>query len=302
MPSGLKKDVYEELRNSVNVIIHNAWKLDFNLSLSSFEPNVQSTRNLIDLARSSEHASSLRFLFTSSISSAFSWDRTLGPYPEAIVTDAKYAVGNGYGESKYVAERDKYVVANPTEPGQSRIGCPSWSNQALNWMLFPPRLGHDAACFLDAMDAVSQSILDVAFSKADEPALNIVHPNPLAWDEIMAPINEAIVREGIVEQKLPIVEFQTWFSALEAKSHDASEEDISAIPAIKLLEFFRTMAQVDVALRQQGNDKVESGGLPTLSTSRVQEISDTMKGLPKLAPSDTALWVQYWKHVGLFRV
>lgn len=94
-----------QLRNSVTTIIHNAWKLDFNLSLSSFEPNVQATRNLIDFARSSPYAASLKFLFTSSISSAYSWDKTQGSYPEDIVMESRYAVGNGYGESKYISER-----------------------------------------------------------------------------------------------------------------------------------------------------------------------------------------------------
>lgn len=88
------------------MVIHNAWRLDFNLSLASFESHVKGSRVLIDLARSSQHSSHVRFLFTSSIGSAQSWDaRTQGPYPEEVVMDAKYAVGGGYGESKYVTER-----------------------------------------------------------------------------------------------------------------------------------------------------------------------------------------------------
>lgn len=89
----------------MTIIIHNAWKVDFNLPLLSFEPNVQGTRNLIDLARSSRNSSSLKFVFTSSVASAWSWDKTRGAYPEEIISDARYAVGNGYGESKYISER-----------------------------------------------------------------------------------------------------------------------------------------------------------------------------------------------------
>lgn len=94
-----------QLLKSVNVIIHNAWRLDFNLQLPSFEPNVRATRNLIDLARATAAGASTKFLFTSSVASALSWDRSKGSYPEEIISDAKYAVGNGYGEAKYVAER-----------------------------------------------------------------------------------------------------------------------------------------------------------------------------------------------------
>lgn len=94
-----------QIRNSVTVIVHGAWRLDFNLNLASFEGNVRGTRNLIDLARSSPHASSIRFLFMSSVSSAQSWDKSKGSYPEETLLDASTAAGSGYGEGKYVTER-----------------------------------------------------------------------------------------------------------------------------------------------------------------------------------------------------
>ena len=89
----------------MTTVIHSAWRVDFNLALASFEGNIRGTRNLIDLARGARHAHALRFLFASSISSAFSWERTCGPCPEALLEDPKHAVGTGYGESKYVVER-----------------------------------------------------------------------------------------------------------------------------------------------------------------------------------------------------
>jgi nucleoside-diphosphate-sugar epimerase len=89
----------------VTAIIHNAWRLDFNLALSSFEPHLLGTRRLIDLALSSSNADSIRFLFTSSIGTTQSWPKEKGPYPEEVQHDAKYAIGTGYGEGKYVSER-----------------------------------------------------------------------------------------------------------------------------------------------------------------------------------------------------
>ena len=60
---------------------------------------------MIELGHATGRASAIKFIFTSSIASAISWDQSRGPYPEEVVLDARYAVGNGYGESKYVAER-----------------------------------------------------------------------------------------------------------------------------------------------------------------------------------------------------
>jgi len=50
---GLSTIQYDEIRNSMTLIIHNAWKLDFNLSLASFESHILGTRHLVDLALSS---------------------------------------------------------------------------------------------------------------------------------------------------------------------------------------------------------------------------------------------------------
>ena len=96
---------YGEIRDSVTLVVHNAWRLDFNLALSSFEGNVRGTRHLIDLARASRWAVKPRFLFTSSVASAQGWDKSRGAFPEEVHLDAGVAVGPGYGASKYVSER-----------------------------------------------------------------------------------------------------------------------------------------------------------------------------------------------------
>lgn len=90
---------------SVNVVVHIAWRLDFNLSLASFESNIRGTHNLIKLVRSGGHAEDVKFVFTSSVGVANAWSPAQGPYPDDVLPDTKYAAGSGYGESKYVIER-----------------------------------------------------------------------------------------------------------------------------------------------------------------------------------------------------
>ncbi|KAF8901178.1 acetyl-CoA synthetase-like protein [Gymnopilus junonius] len=309
---GLTEAVYDKLRTSVTIIIHNAWRLDFNLSLSSFEPNVRGTRNLIDLARSSPHASSVRFLFTSSIASTNSWDSSLGPYPEEVVMDPRYAVGNGYGEGKYVSERiltQSGLQATSFRIGQITGGNPNGSWATTDWVpiivksslrlgALPSAVG--LASYLP-MHAVSQTLLDIAFSaNSPPPALNIVHPRPVSWNYIMSSISQALVREGVISAKLPFNDFQSWFFHLEARSADASEKDFQELPALKLLEFFRHMMQADIDMQKQGVNQAETGGLTNLSTEKVQTLSSTMKNLPLLDESDAQKWVQYWKGVGFF--
>ena len=99
----------QEMRN-IRELIHNAWRLDFNLSLASFEPNIKATRSLVDLALNSHNSRSLCFVFMSSIGSAQCWDRARGTFPEEVQLDPSWAVGSGYGESKYVCERVRITI------------------------------------------------------------------------------------------------------------------------------------------------------------------------------------------------
>jgi len=304
---GLKSAVYEELRNSVTTIIHNAWRLDFNLGLTSFEPNIQGTRNLIDMARLSPYGPSVKILFTSSVSSAFSWDKTQGPYPEEVVVDPKYAVGNGYGESKYVSERilgQSGVQATAFRIGQITGGRPNGAWATTDWVPILIKSSIRLGCLPDAvgfsswvpMHSVAQTILDIAFSEQPaSPALNIVHPRPVAWNSVIGSIDEALVQEGVIASKLPVVDFATWFSQLELHSRNASEDALREIPAIKLLDFFRGIVQMDQAIRAQRVENIEIGGLASFSTNKIQSISQTMKDLPPINQADASLWVKYWK-------
>lgn len=110
---GLEPGVFAEVKSQVTHIIHNAWRLDFNLSLSSFEGLVASARNLIDI--SGQCHNPVHFSFTSSISSAQRWDVSHGPVPEEVLPNAEVAVGWGYGASKYVVERVSVLVIDKRE-------------------------------------------------------------------------------------------------------------------------------------------------------------------------------------------
>ncbi|PPR02158.1 hypothetical protein CVT26_012119 [Gymnopilus dilepis] len=51
---GLAKDIFVEMQSSVSHIIHNAWPVDFNLLLGSFDASVKGLRTLIDFALTSK--------------------------------------------------------------------------------------------------------------------------------------------------------------------------------------------------------------------------------------------------------
>ena len=101
--------------------INSGWRVDFNVSLSSFEPLIAGSRNLIDLALSTPLPGGPAILFVSSAgilrSRPFSvhYDQRRSmmaidysasdPASEDPNIPPEYAAGSGYPESKWVAEQ-----------------------------------------------------------------------------------------------------------------------------------------------------------------------------------------------------
>jgi nucleoside-diphosphate-sugar epimerase/acyl carrier protein len=102
---GLDEAKYQELLQTVDTVIHNAWKVDFNHSVDSFEDtHIQGIRRFVDFSLSSRHNAHIHFV--SSISTVGAWTPAMGSsVPEVPMEDSKAVLPQGYGESKHVAER-----------------------------------------------------------------------------------------------------------------------------------------------------------------------------------------------------
>lgn len=100
---GLPYDLYEKLLQTVTLIIHNAWPVNFNLSLPSFKPHIQGLVNLIELA-SSRVDKNVRLLFISSIASVMHYQSPSSMTLEAVIEDDTAPGTHGYAESKYISE------------------------------------------------------------------------------------------------------------------------------------------------------------------------------------------------------
>ena len=103
----LSESEYFELQENVDIFLHNAWKLDFNLSLESFEDlYLRSVRHLLEFAISgTKHH---RIVFVSSVSSVMF--NSGGPsssalIPSSPISNLAASFPIGYATSKLVAER-----------------------------------------------------------------------------------------------------------------------------------------------------------------------------------------------------
>ena len=80
---GLASDVFDRVKTEIDITIHAAWPVDFNLPLSSFAPHITATINLLNQTLES------RFTFLSSVSAASRW-RGAGAVPKPFFATTKW--------------------------------------------------------------------------------------------------------------------------------------------------------------------------------------------------------------------
>ncbi|TDL22741.1 acetyl-CoA synthetase-like protein [Rickenella mellea] len=290
---GLPSVVYSDLVRSLTCIIHNAWKVDFNIPLSSFEPLLQGVRNLVDLALASPLSSPPRFVFTSSVAVAQGW-RDKCAVPEVFVTDPSVAIGTGYGESKWVAERILQEAGRntPLESVVIRVGqlCGSTKHGSWNASEWFPSivLSHKEVCCLPAaegmvtwvpVDIAAQAIVEMRTS--NQQVMHLVHLKPTTWSSIVKPIAQSL--------SVPTVPYNDWLAKLDGLDGNSA----SKVNASHLLEFYRSQKNV--------NDPDAEVFIGTrLEVREALKASKTLSdnNLPVLCNDDTHRWLEYWKRSG----
>ncbi|RXW20332.1 hypothetical protein EST38_g5522 [Candolleomyces aberdarensis] len=276
---GLQEEgMFEELRKEVTCIMHTAWRVDFNVGISSMEPLIAGTRNLIDFALSSQLKRPPRFIFASSIGVLRNFPGTVAP--EASFPDPSIALGSGYPESKWVAEQVLTRARESTtlEPVIVRIGQLSGGRNGY-WGTSDPGLiswfpVHTAASALTDIRACS------------DPFLHFVHPAPIPWNDMVELLSEALL--------VPQVCYSDWLGKLEA-CQSLSQSEIESNPALKLLEFYQSVSKLPPV-----SDNAEAFGFPHLSTTLAAQRARSLHP-PVLQPldrKDVAAWLSYWNEEG----
>ncbi|KAF5356672.1 hypothetical protein D9757_013209 [Collybiopsis confluens] len=290
---GLSKFVLDEMRQDLTMIIHNAWTFGFRKTLPFFEDHVKGTRTLIDLARSSVQSEHLRFLFASTCSAMQSWDERKGPYPEKLISDAKHAVGSGYGESKYIAER--ILAKSGLRAASFRIGQISglksngawpiheWIPATVNAAL---RLGSlpipnkEYQCRWIPMATTSKAILEIGFTEGALPfAVNLQHPQAISGKILMRGLQKMIVQElRLPSDSLPLVPHEEWIASLEKSAS-----------VMKSHRYIQVIAKV--------HDRLPPDS-PEMDLTQAMRLSETMRTLAPIENSDIEKWVLYWVKSG----
>ncbi|KAI0050773.1 acetyl-CoA synthetase-like protein [Auriscalpium vulgare] len=280
---GLSEVDYRDVQDSVTSIIHNAWRVDFNVSLASFEPLIAGVRNLIDMALSSPHDSLPPILFTGSISVVPGQNKPLHIAEEAL-PDPSVAIGTGYGESKWVAESILLQAKRAANLRTTivRVGQLSgdrargiWSEK--EWVAAMLRSSQALGCVPERDEMISWVPVDVAAASllemlgSREAVLHIVHPRPVHWS--------VFSRAAASLLHVEAVPYSDWLAKLTgAHKHSASDlKALEDIPALKLMDFFSNMPK-----------PVE------WSTNKAVDMSNALRSAEVLKGADVEKWVIGW--------
>ncbi|EKM51191.1 uncharacterized protein PHACADRAFT_263199 [Phanerochaete carnosa HHB-10118-sp] len=294
---GLPDELYEELRTSVTRVIHNAWPVNFNLSLRSFEPSVRGVRNLIDLALSSPYPVPPQIVFVSSIG-VFRDIDVSKPVLERTL-EARVAAGSGYSESKWVSEailstaaRERGLPTVSVRVGQmtgSLSG--AWNTQEWFPSLVKSSVYLGCIPILDKtiswipVDSSATALIEMMTASAS--TLHLAHPRPVEWRAVTVPLADAFGLEQ--------VSYDEWMARLEKSGRGLSaESEVEMMrhnPALKLFDFFKEAQTF-------AGRSPEAMGLPQMDVTEAQKAAPSLRVMPQFSGKDAMNWVGYWKRIG----
>ncbi|KAH9931804.1 uncharacterized protein B0H18DRAFT_1093226 [Fomitopsis serialis] len=216
---GIERSIYNEMRDSVTHIIHNAWRVDFNLALASFENNVKGLRSLIDFALSSPFTDPPRLIFVSSIG-VFSNIPNGEVHTETRIAP-EVALGTGYGESKWVSEDVLHHASERTplttvivRVGQISGGVDGAWN-ATEWFPVLVQSAEKVRCFPDDHRAVDWIQLDVVAAAVSDFRRCPIRASDLRQaGHTDADANSPTGLRGQALRTLPALRLLSWFESL----------------------------------------------------------------------------------------
>jgi thioester reductase-like protein/acyl-coenzyme A synthetase/AMP-(fatty) acid ligase len=303
---GLPLDLYNELLQSVDTFIHNAWAVDFNKTVASFEDtHIAGTRRVVDFSIKSEHRAHI--VFISSIAGVGNWSSTSPAserVPEKIIEDHTVSLPQGYGESKHVTECILAVAARNADVPSTVIRCgqlagPSDAGSTWNkheWVpsllissrdlgMVPQTLGNQNVVDWIPMDVAARTVCELTMARSSETnkdadlarAYHIVNPRVVQWTDLVPSIVQAL--QGQTDKPVKSMTFQSWLEAL--RDCPVTTEEMEKKPAIKLLGFYEGLSS-------------ENGALPRLATSVTEETSDALRSVDAISADLVRAWIKMW--------
>ncbi|KAE8153644.1 hypothetical protein BDV25DRAFT_168634 [Aspergillus avenaceus] len=295
---GLSLGTYHNIQQRVDVVLHNAWPVNFNQPFERFSSQITGMHRLLRFAQDSPRH--IDFNFISSIATVS------GSHNEGnlAITEALHNVSavlpQGYAESKFVAEslcgiaaHDKHLNVAIHRVGQ--LGGPSTADHGMwnvrDWVpslikssvaigALPDSLGPLRADWVP-IDTAAQIMSQIVYTRRSTSSsglkvYHITNPHPRDWSSILPPITQAC--------GATIVSLSDWIQRLQinASSIDTRNEDLHQVPAVQLIEFFSMLDSMKTAI-------------PPIGVSNTSQASAAMRDMVPIDHHLVGVWLRQWK-------
>ncbi|THV08159.1 acetyl-CoA synthetase-like protein [Dendrothele bispora CBS 962.96] len=304
---GLEENVFEGMKKELTHIIANAWRVDFNLGLTSFESDIKGLRYMVDLALTTRSL----LVFTSSVGifqgSNYAEKR---PFPESPVSP-KVASVSGYTQSKWVSEQ---IIQNASSTaglhsvivrlGQA-CGSPNGSWNRKEWLPALVRSAPFLGCIPDddreiswiPADLVARAFRDFldtpnvnAETQRNPSFVHLIHPRPVQWSTLARTIGSKL--------NVDVVPFTTWLEKLEevGKKDKNAEEKISALRILPSYQGMAAKYNNGSGSHEQAELEEEAFGMTLIKNENAKRLSKTLADpdVPQLGQEDLMRWLAYW--------
>ncbi|KDQ12505.1 hypothetical protein BOTBODRAFT_176443 [Botryobasidium botryosum FD-172 SS1] len=289
---GLDAAMYARL-HSVTHIIHNAWPMDFNRSLTSFIPHLEASSNMVRLCLAQAPSHPIRVLFTSSIAVVGHHPDITGiaPVPEEAANDPNVIDHFGYAEAKWVCEKifeeasrvhGRYITASSVRIGQltGSEAAGAWNPQEHMPMLVKSSKAVGALPNVSGtlswipVNRAADVMTEFLFSPVTPPILHLENPSRQSWTDVLGAFQELL---GLKESLIP---FEEWMERVLKIS------DPKINPAIKLTNFL------------QDEFLMMAAGRLILGMQESKQASATLAASGPLTREHFAGYVNFWRKEG----
>lgn len=297
---GLTDDEYALVVRETTSIIHNAFPVNFLMTVAQFEPQFVGTLNLLEVALNGRRHPS--FLFISSIGASVRRTSPRNPVPEIVFDrdEAKDLALEGYGSAKFVCERmtHQFTVSCAAAGLSSaaavlrvgQVSGPLAGGGAWNiweWLpsivasskflgAAPATIGQKVDWIpVDELAKITSDLVDAVEKHREEvgvtPVYNVVNPKVTTWEKELLPAVRSLTSE--------VVPLEEWLDRLD-KTKDTSAHILDKNPGAKLADFYKGFLSTEAAMN--------------FATDELVRDSPTAASLGPITQKNMAGWIKTW--------
>ncbi|KAI1634796.1 hypothetical protein F4809DRAFT_651608 [Biscogniauxia mediterranea] len=279
---GLSDDIYDSLVQETTSIIHNAYPVNFLLSLESMEPQFEFLLNLLRLAAKGPKNPGVLFVSSIAAASSTAFNGSQIKIPEKVLDleQAKNLLPQGYTRSKPATVLRVGQVCGPLSGGgtwNASEWIPSLVQSSKFLGAVPESLGGQEVNWVpvDKLgDVTAQIVCAAAPKNGDLAALtvyNVVNPSTTSWAELLPGLKSA--------GSLEVVSAAEWVDRLEKS--DKGHHVIHVNPAEKLVDFYKEAL-------------LDNSPVAKFELSNLLGASEIAASLQPITADNMAKWLRGW--------